>query len=581
MSAAVRIAHRCGSGRPTGRTAGSRTDPPRGPVRSTSRRLEPGAAEQAPGDVAAQGASRGSSGSRSATVTSAVMPVAARSPVATWAARRSRAIPRRRQAGATPSGEDLARGPIRRDGARAPRRPRSCRRPRSSRGAPRRRPAATSRCASDASAGAMTPGARRQAGPCRRVDRRDDRRSRRRCRGAVGPRGPTARARPRQADPTSRGPARRGAAAGTTRRRTRAAVSRRMRLGGRLRRVEQHPGVGRVDEPLGERRLPVPGRLRRPSIAPRGRRGVRDLAMRPRQPDQRPRPWHDAIRVVPAATGRQPPAAGGPVRHRVDEPGRLAHRGRRHPQVRERIPGVGIGAVLGDDQVGPERGRQLGEQRPDGRQPCALTGPRLERHVDRGPRGVPLAQLPDVAGPREEVPAGLVERQGQDAGVLPVDRLDAVTVVDVQVDIQDAKAVAACACDGQGGIVVDAEPGCAVGHRVMEPAARVEGMLDVAAEDRLDRPERSAGDHRPGLVHPGEGRIVAALADARLEPAVRLGREPLDDLDVAPGVAPAQLLVRRGLRGEARLGPDRAQEIDPGAEPPGRQGVRRAEVVGG
>ena len=46
------------------------------------------------------------------------------------------------------------------------------------------------------------------------------------------------------------------------------------------------------------------------------------------------------------------------------------------------------------------------------------------------------------------------------------------------------------------GIVVDAEPGRAVGHRVMEPAARVEGVLDVAAEDRLDRPERAAGDHR-------------------------------------------------------------------------------------
>ena len=170
----------------------------------------------------------------------------------------------------------------------------------------------------------------------------------------------------------------------------------------------------------------------------------------PASQTRRPRPWHDAIRVVPAATGRQPPAAGVPVRHRVDEPGRLAHRGRRHPQVRERIPGVGIGAVLGDDQVGPERGGQLGEQRPDGRQPRALTGPGLERHVDRGPRGAPLAQLPDVAGPREEVAAGLVERQGQDAGVLPVDRLDAVAVVDVEVDIQDAKAVAARACDGQG-----------------------------------------------------------------------------------------------------------------------------------
>ena len=262
--------------------------------------------------------SRGWSGSRSATVTSAVMPVAARSPVATWAARSSRAIPRRRQAGATPTAR-ISSGPdpSGRCESAAP----TTVVPVTAIVAwrPRRSPAATSRCASDASAGAMTPGARVRpaqvpastdttidVSPVGAVGRIGGRRP---CR--LGKRIPPA-AVPRDAEQARHDETadeRRGLG--------------RMRLGGRLRRVEQHPGVRRVDEPLGERRLPVPGRLRRPSIAPRGRGGVRDLAMRARQPDQRPRPWHDAIGVVPAATGRQPPAAGvtgAPPRRRAGPP---------------------------------------------------------------------------------------------------------------------------------------------------------------------------------------------------------------------------------------------------------------------
>ena len=155
-------------------------------------------------------------------------------------------------------------------------------------------------------------------------------------------------------------------------------------------------------------------------------------------------------------------------------------------------------------------------------------------------------------------------------GSRPVDRLDAVAVVDVEVHVQDAQAVAPRPGDRERRVVVDAEPRRPVGHRVVEPAARVEGVLDVAAQDRLDRPERATGDHRPGLVHPGERRVVAALADAGLRRAERVHREPLDRLDVAPRVAPQQLVVGRRLRRETRLGPDGAQQVDPG---PNRRGV--------
>ena len=137
----------------------------------------------------------------------------------------------------------------------------------------------------------------------------------------------------------------------------------RMRLGRHLRRVDAGTRRSGVDEPLRQRRLPEARPVRRPSLAPRRRDRGRHLAMRAGQPDQAPRPRHDAVDVVAAATGRQPATARVPVRDRVDQPRRLAHRGRRHAQVRERVPGVRIGAVLRHDEVRPERGGQLGHDR--------------------------------------------------------------------------------------------------------------------------------------------------------------------------------------------------------------------------
>ena len=58
--------------------------------------------------------------------------------------------------------------------------------------------------------------------------------------------------------------------------------------------------------------------------------------------------------------------------------------------------------------------------------------------------------------------------------------LDAVAVVDVEIDIHDAMPGIPGARDRQGDVVVDAEAGCASGHRVVQPAGRVEGVLDLA-----------------------------------------------------------------------------------------------------
>ena len=97
-----------------------------------------------------------------------------------------------------------------------------------------------------------------------------------------------------------------------------------------------------------------------------------------------------------------------------------------------------------------------------------------------------------------------------------MDGLDAVAVMDVEVEVQDAQAVPPRAGDGEGRVVVDAEPGGAVGHRVVEAATGMVGMLGVAAQDRLHRAERAAGHRRRGLVHVRERRVVAAIPDPRL-----------------------------------------------------------------
>ena len=105
---------------------------------------------------------------------------------------------------------------------------------------------------------------------------------------------------------------------------------------------------------------------------------------------------------------------------------------------------------------------------------------------------------------------------------------------------------------------------------MVEAPAGVERVLDLAAEDRLHRPDRATRDGRRGLVHAEEWRIVATFPDPGRSPTERLPGEPLHDLQVARAMAPAELVIGRRLRGKARLGADRAEQVDPG---PNRRGV--------
>ena len=83
-------------------------------------------------------------------------------------------------------------------------------------------------------------------------------------------------------------------------------------------------------------------------------------------------------------------------------------------------------------------------------------------------------------------------------------------------------------------------------------------------EDRLDRPERAAGDRRRRVVHARERRVVAR-PDPRLRRGPRIVvelREALDGRDVAARVAQKQVVVRRRLGCQAGLGAELAEQVD-------------------
>ena len=117
-----------------------------------------------------------------------------------------------------------------------------------------------------------------------------------------------------------------------------------------------------------------------------------------------------------------------------------------------------------------------------------------------------------------------MDRDRQHIGVVGVERLDAVTVMDVEVDIQHTETRPASEGDGKRRVVVDAKPRGVVPHRVVEPAARMECVGGIAVEDRLHRGEGTAGDGGGGIVHFLERRVVAPAPDPGLRRAVRIDR---------------------------------------------------------
>ena len=140
----------------------------------------------------------------------------------------------------------------------------------------------------------------------------------------------------------------------------------------------------------------------------------------------------------------------------------------------------------------------------------------------------------------------MVQRDRKDAGLAVEDRLYAVAVVDVDVDVSDAlRAVGQHPRDGDGGVVVDAEAAGALGHGVVQSPGGVEGVLGASGEDGLGRRQRRPCHPSGGFVHVREDGVVArAVAEfppwAGLAVARSLGR-----VDEALAVDEPDLLIGR------------------------------------
>ena len=302
--------------------------------------------------------------------------------------------------------------------------------------------------------------------------------------------------------------------------------------------------------------------------------------MRCRQPDEGPRPRHDPINVVASAAGCQPPSPGPSMGDGINEASDLAHRGRGDAQVRQRIPGVRVRAVLRDDEIGSKRRRERRQEVLQSSEPGILTSPRIQGQIDGGPRGLALPEFFDETRPREQGCTRLVDRERQHAGIVPMDRLDAIPVMDVEIDVQHPQPRAPSSCDRDRRVVVDAEPRGLRRHGVVQAPARVEGVERLAGDDRLDGPDAAAGHRGRSVMHARERRRVARPESglARTEGGIP---HPPHDADVGRVMDPLEDGIARRL-GSKQPGlaiAHRREKFDRRREPSRRQRMRRPEVV--
>ena len=164
------------------------------------------------------------------------------------------------------------------------------------------------------------------------------------------------------------------------------------------------------------------------------------------------------------------------------------------------------------------------------------------------PCAAPLPHLGGPAGAGEQRQRRLVDRHRQHPGVVVERGLHAVAVVRVDVDVGDlVDARVEQRLDAQRDVVVDAEAGGVVGHRVVQAAAEIDRPVDLAAGDRLRRVDRPTGDQRGVVVHAGEDRVVRG-AEAVPDRTRKVLRRLPHRLDVVRGVDPGQHLVVGRLR---------------------------------
>src|ERR671910_691495 len=300
------------------------------------------------------------------------------------------------------------------------------------------------------------------------------------------------------------------------------------------------------DRWVGERHRDLAAHLTLHRLDPGLRQSVHERGSTHLGEVERPGARNDVGPQVAAAAGREPPSFCHLVRKRVELGGGFAVRTRRQPQVRERVAGVRIAAELGHEHRRLERAHDGEHDRPERTEPRLVRCAGWKRDVHLRPDSIAGSSLFLEAGTREQVRAGLVQRDGEDTRVVVEDRLRAVAVVHVDVDVGNTfGAFAQEPRDGNGGIVVHAEPRGSRGHRVVQTARRVERVSDGAIEGRARRDDGRTRDERTGLVHLREDGIVARPVAEPLPVAVLAVPRSARRVDELRGVDELELGVIR------------------------------------
>ena len=149
--------------------------------------------------------------------------------------------------------------------------------------------------------------------------------------------------------------------------------------------------------------------------------------------------------------------------------------------VREGIGVVRVAAVLRDHELRFERRDDGVDDGVQGAQPVGVAGTGRQGDVDGAAFGVGAADVAGEAGAREENGARLVDRDREHPRVVPEDLLDAVTVVNVDVDVGDPlDALVEQPLDADRSVVVDAETARLVGHGVVQAPGEVDRVARLA-----------------------------------------------------------------------------------------------------
>src|SRR5438105_283738 len=113
-------------------------------------------------------------------------------------------------------------------------------------------------------------------------------------------------------------------------------------------------------------------------------------------------------------------------------------------------------------------------------------------------------------GAGEQVSAGLMNGECQDAWFVVKRGLDAIAVVGIEVEVQHAcLSFAQRGGNRDGRVVVDAESGGLVTQGMVESARRMECVLEGTVEHAMYGVQAATSNVRRGSVHPDKRRRIA------------------------------------------------------------------------